>query len=70
MKVKLESLTVSARGELVVHFNALEASGRVEGRATEVLSVKGPDGKESIELDSAFRVDIAVQDAAGGAVNP
>ena len=70
MKVKLESLSVSARGDLVVHFDALEASGRVEGRATEVLSVKGRDGKENIELDSAFRVDIAVEDAAGDAINP
>jgi hypothetical protein len=70
MKVKLDSLSVSARGDLVVHFDMLEASGRVEGRATEVLSVKGPDGKESIELDSAFRVDIAVEDATGDAISP
>ncbi len=65
MEVELESLSVTARGDLVVDFGALEASGRVEGRATEVLSVKRDGRNERIELDSMFRIDIAVQPGSG-----
>lgn len=62
---KLESLSVSARGDLVVKLDTLEASGRVKGRATEVLSVTRAGATEEIELDSAFQIDIDVQSEPG-----
>ena len=31
-----------------------------EGRAAEVLNVERPEGKEKVEVDSAFRVDTEV----------
>lgn len=62
---KLESLSVSARGDLVVKLDTLEASGRVKGRATEVLSVTRAGVTEEVELDSAFQIDIDVQSAPG-----
>ncbi len=61
---ELESLSVTARGELVVHLDRLEASGRVEGRATQVLYANRPEGREKIEVDSAFRVDVEVSEPA------
>jgi len=64
MEVELQSLSVTAKGDLVVRFDTLEASGRVEGQSTEGLSVKGPDGTQSVELDSAFQVQITAQDTA------
>lgn len=57
---ELESLTVSARGDLVVRPDVLEASGRVEGRATEVLSVTRGGAVEKVEVDSSFQIDIEV----------
>lgn len=62
---KLESLSVSARGDLVVKLDTLEASGRVKGRATEILSVTRAGVTEEVELDSAFQIDIEVQSVAG-----
>jgi hypothetical protein len=58
---KLESLSVSAQGDLVVELDTLEASGRVKGRATEVLSVTRDGVTERVGLDSTFQIDIDVQ---------
>ena len=68
MKLQLESLSVNAQGDLVVDFDALESSGRIEGRATEVLSVERDGRKERIELDSVFQIDITVQQGSGEAL--
>jgi hypothetical protein len=57
----LESLSVSAQGDLVVELDTLEASGRVKGRATEVLSVTRDGVTERVGLDSTFQIDIDVQ---------
>lgn len=65
MDFKLESLSVSARGDLVVKLDTLEASGRVKGRATEVLSVTRAGVTEEVALDSAFQIDIDVQSEPG-----
>ena len=60
-RFELESLSVQARGDLVVRLDTLEASGRVEGRATERLSVRRGGKWERVEHDSAFRIDIEVE---------
>ena len=70
MEVELESLSVAARGDLVASFDTLEASGWVEGKATEVFSVKRDGRTERIELDSMFRIDIAVQQGSGDTRDP
>jgi hypothetical protein len=57
----LKSLSMSARGEVILNLNALESSARVEGRSEEVLTVKTGAGTESIELDSAFQLKTEVE---------
>jgi hypothetical protein len=56
----LESLSTTARGEVVLDLNALEGSARVEGRSSENLTVKTGESMENIELDSAFQLEIDV----------
>ena len=57
----LKSLSMSARGEVILNLNALESSARVEGRSEEALTVKTGAGTESIELDSAFLLKTEVE---------
>lgn len=60
----LQSLSVSARGTITLSLDALEGTARVEGRSTEVLTVKSSGASERIELDAAFRVELDPTDAA------
>ena len=61
LEFTLQSLSVSARGDVTVNLNALESSARVQGRSTEILTVKRPEGTEEIKLDSVFQVNIDVE---------
>ena len=70
VEFELESLSVAARGDLVTSFDTLEASGWVEGQATEVFSVKRDGRTERIELDSMFRIDIAVEQGSDDTRDP
>lgn len=54
----LQSLSVSARGNITVSLDALEGSARVDGRSTEVLTVTRSGTTERIELDAAFQVQL------------
>ena len=56
----LESLSMSARGEVILNLNALEGNALVTGQASEILTVKTVEGTERIELDSAFQLEAAV----------
>lgn len=60
----LQSLSVSARGNITVGLDALEGSARVQGRSTEVLTVTRSGTTERIELDSAFQVRLDPTDGA------
>ena len=61
VEFSLKSLSMSARGEVILNLNALESSARVEGRSEEALTVKTGAGTESIELDSAFLLKTEVE---------
>jgi hypothetical protein len=56
----LESLSMSARGEVILDLNALEGNALVTGQASEILTVKTVEGTERIELDSAFQLEAEV----------
>ena len=56
----LESLSMSARGEVILNLNALEGNALVTGQASEILTVKTAEGTERIELDSAFQLKAEV----------
>ncbi|MGB5191705.1 MAG: hypothetical protein WBN70_01895 [Polyangiales bacterium] len=70
VEFELESLSVTARGDLAASFDTLEASGWVEGQATEVFSVKRDGRSERVELDSMFRIDIAVEQGSADTRDP
>jgi len=55
-ELALESLSTSAKGQVVLQLDSLEGDARVEGRSAEVLHVKTGDGGETIKLDSAFQL--------------
>jgi hypothetical protein len=57
----LRSLSASARGDVILNLNALEGNARVEGQSAEVLIVKAGKGKEKLELDSAFQLNMNVR---------
>lgn len=56
----LDSLTMSAQGEMIVNLNALEGSARARGQSSEVLTVKTVEGTEAIEVTSAFQLKMTV----------
>ncbi len=66
-ELSLESLSMSAQGQVMLNLNAVESVSRAEGQAAEVLSVKTIDGTEKIELNSAFSVQTLV---TGNMVEP
>jgi len=65
--LSLESLSMSAQGQVTLNVNALESISSATGQAAEVLNVKTVDGSESIELNSAFDVNTTV---TGNSVEP
>ena len=70
VEFNLESLSVSARGELFVKLDQLEASGQVEGRGTELLSVERGETEEKVEVDRAFQIKVDAQKEKSSAADP
>lgn len=60
IEFELQSLSTTATGQVMLNFNALEGSARVEGQSAEVLTVTTDEGTEEIELDSAFQLKMDV----------
>jgi hypothetical protein len=56
----LDSLTMSAQGDVILNLNALEGSARAQGQSSEVLTVKTVEGAEEIEVTSAFQLKMTV----------
>ena len=65
--LSLESLSMSAQGQVTLDLSALESISGATGQAGEVLNVKTVDGSETVELDSAFEVRTTV---TGNMVEP
>jgi len=56
----LDSLTMSAQGDVILNLNALEGSARAQGQSSEALTVKTVEGAEEIEVTSAFQLKMTV----------
>ena len=56
----LQSLSMSAQGQVILNLNALEGSARAQGQSSEVVTVKTVEGTEEIELTSAFQLKMTV----------
>lgn len=61
VELALQSLSMSAQGEIVLNLNALEGSARAMGQSAEVMTVKTVEGTEEIELNSATTLDMTVR---------
>lgn len=61
VELALQSLSMSAQGEVVLNLNALEGSARAMGQSAEVMTVKTVEGTEEIELNSATTLDMTVR---------
>ena len=56
----LQSLSMSAQGQVILNLNALEGSARAQGQSSEVVTVKTVENTEKIELTSAFQLKMSV----------
>ncbi|MFA9470217.1 MAG: hypothetical protein ACERNK_06585 [Deltaproteobacteria bacterium] len=57
----LESLSMSAEGDVVLNLNALEGRSRIAGQSAEILTVKTVESTEQIERNTAFQLSMAVR---------
>ena len=57
----LQSLSMSAEGNVILNLNALEGRSRIAGQSAEVLTVKTVESTEEIELNSAFQLSMEVR---------
>jgi hypothetical protein len=60
----LESLSMSAQGDVVLNLNALEASANAMGQSAEVMTVKTVEGTERIEVNTAMQLKMTVRQEA------
>ena len=57
----LQSLSMSAEGNVILNLNALEGRSRIAGQSAEVLTVKTVESTEEIERNSAFQLSMEVR---------
>jgi hypothetical protein len=57
----LQSLSMSAEGNVILNLNALEGRSRIAGQSGEVLTVKTVESTEEIERNSAFQLSMEVR---------
>ena len=57
----LQSLSMSAEGDVILNLNALEGRSRIAGQSAEVLTVKTVESTEEIERNSAFQLSMEVR---------
>jgi hypothetical protein len=57
----LQSLSMSAEGDVVLNLNALEGRSRIAGQSAEILTVKTVESTEQIERNTAFQLSMAVR---------
>ena len=57
----LQSLSMSAEGDVILNLNALEGRSRIAGQSGEVLTVKTVESTEEIERNSAFQLSMEVR---------
>ena len=57
----LQSLSMSAEGDVILNLNALEGRSHIAGQSAEVLTVKTVESTEEIELNSAFQLSMEVR---------
>jgi hypothetical protein len=60
----LESLSMSAQGDVVLNLNALEGSANAMGQSAEVMTVKTVEGTERIEVNTAMQLKMTVRQEA------
>jgi hypothetical protein len=56
ISISVEQMMANANGEIILNLNALESDAAASGEATDRLSVTGPEGSKTVDLNEAFEI--------------